>query len=187
MSDSATTKDKHLLLVDDDATFSQVLARALQRRGFKVDCADSVTAALPLAEATPPDFALVDLRMPGESGLALIPRLLELNADMRIVVLTGYASIATAVEAIKLGAVHYLTKPTDADEITAAFGREAGDANIEVTDRPIPLNRLEWEHIQRVLEECDGNISETARRLGMHRRTLQRKLQKRPARFRATE
>lgn len=178
---------KRLLLVDDDATFAQVLTRALERRGFTVDCADCVAAALPLAERAPPDFAVVDLKMPGESGLALIPRLLALNAKARIVVLTGYASITTAVEAIKLGAVHYLTKPTDADEILAAFDRETGDTNIEVTDRPIPLNRLEWEHIQRVLNECDGNISETARRLGMHRRTLQRKLQKRPSRFRAEE
>lgn len=187
MNTATMEQPGRILLVDDDDTFVQVLARVLRRRGFTVDCADCVAAAVPLAEQTPPDFALVDLKMPGESGLALIPKLLALNAGMRIVVLTGYASIATAVEAIKLGAVHYLTKPTDADEIMAAFEHEAGNANIEVTGKPIPLNRLEWEHIQRVLNECDGNISETARRLGMHRRTLQRKLQKRPAKFGAKE
>lgn len=175
------TDTQSLLLVDDDATFRQVLARSLARRGFSVSQAESVTQALEQARLAPPAYAVVDLSMPTESGLHLIAPLLELNPDMRIVVLTGYASIATAVEAIKLGAVHYLTKPADADEVVAAFEHEGGDEAVTVTEQPIPLNRVEWEHIQRVLQECDGNISETARRLGMHRRTLQRKLQKRPS------
>lgn len=175
------TESRTLLLVDDDPTFRQVLARSLARRGFSVSQAESVVAALDLARPDPPAHAVIDLNMPEESGLRLIMPLLGLNPQMRIVVLTGYASIATAVEAIKLGAMHYLTKPADADEILAAFQRDSGNETVAVTEQPIPLNRVEWEHIQRVLQECDGNISETARRLGMHRRTLQRKLQKRPA------
>lgn len=174
--------DSELLLVDDDPTFSRVLARSLSRRGFSVRQAGDVAGALQLAREQPPDFAIVDLSMPGESGLRLIVPLLELNSAMRIVVLTGYASIATAVEAIKLGALHYLTKPADTDEICNAFCYENGNGAVDVTDQPIPLNRVEWEHIQRVLNECEGNISKTARLLGMHRRTLQRKLQKRPSR-----
>ncbi|MEW6332539.1 MAG: response regulator, partial [Pseudomonadota bacterium] len=125
---------------------------------------------------------VVDLKMPGPSGLELVKKLKELDAHTRIVVLTGYASIATAVEAIKLGAIHYLAKPADADEIVAAFQRDSGNAAVAVEVKPLPLSRLEWEHIQKVLTESGGNISETARRLGMHRRTLQRKLAKRPAR-----
>lgn len=120
--------------------------------------------------------------MPGESGLRLIPELRSLSDGVRIVVLTGYASVATAVEAIKLGATHYLAKPVDADEVVAAFGRAAGDAATPVASRPLSVDRLEWEHIQRVLAENGGSISATARSLGMHRRTLQRKLSKRPVR-----
>jgi two-component system response regulator RegA len=137
---------------------------------------------LAAAERESPEYAVIDLRMPGPSGLELVKKLKALDPHTRIVVLTGYASIATAVEAIKLGATHYLAKPADADEIVAAFSRDSGDAAAPVTAKPLPLSRLEWEHIQKVLAECDGNISETARRLGMHRRTLQRKLAKRPAR-----
>ncbi|MDZ7735297.1 MAG: response regulator transcription factor [Gammaproteobacteria bacterium] len=174
-------QDKPLLLVDDDATFRGVLARSLTKRGFSVTQADSAAAAGSMMEQQRPACAVVDLSMPGESGLRLIQPLLALNPQMRIVVLTGYASIATAVEAMKLGAIHYLTKPADADEIIAAFDQDKGDEAVAVAEQPIPLNRVEWEHIQRVLNECDGNISETARRLGMHRRTLQRKLQKRPS------
>jgi two-component system response regulator RegA len=125
---------------------------------------------------------VVDLKMPGPSGLELVRRLKELDEHTRVVVLTGYASIATAVESIKLGAVHYLAKPADADEVVAALQREAGDSDIQVDAKPLSVARLEWEHIQKVLLECQGNVSETARRLGMHRRTLQRKLNKRPAR-----
>jgi two-component system response regulator RegA len=178
---STTTPDRpDLLLVDDDATFREVLATALERRGFAVRVAVDVPSALAAAEGEPPEYAVVDLRMPGPSGLELVRRLKELDAHTRIVVLTGYASIATAVEAIKLGATHYLAKPADADEIVAAFARAQGDAAVPLRARPLSVDRLEWEHIQKVLTECKGNVSETARRLGMHRRTLQRKLGKRP-------
>jgi two-component system response regulator RegA len=172
----------NLLLVDDDQMFCQVLSAALERRGFAVHVAHSVTEGFTAAEGDPPEYAVVDLKMPGPSGLELVKKLKELDAHTRIVVLTGYASIATAVEAIKLGAVHYLSKPADADEIVAAFQRDSGNATVAVETKPTPLSRLEWEHIQKVLTECGGNISETARRLSMHRRTLQRKLAKRPTR-----
>ena len=171
-----------LLVVDDDAVFARVLAQAFERRGYSVRIGHDVATALALARTEPPEFAVIDLRMPGPSGLELVRELKSLDAHTRIVVLTGYASIATAVEAIKLGAVHYLAKPADADQIEAAFQRLEGDAAIDVPDQPLSVNRLEWEHIQQVLRECGGNISETARRLGMHRRTLQRKLNKRPVR-----
>ena len=172
-----------LLLVDDDDVFRRVLARALGRRGYAVTVAADVESAIVKAQAQPPEYAVVDLRMPGQSGLMLITRLIELDPNTRVVMLTGYASIATAVEAIKLGAIHYLAKPCDADEVVAALNkRSAGDASIAVSDSPLSINRLEWEHIQRVLAEHQGNISATARVLKMHRRTLQRKLGKRPAR-----
>jgi len=171
-----------LLLVDDDVVFCQVLSAALTRRGFMVSVAHHVDAALHLAAQDPPEYAVVDLKMPGPSGLVLVEKLTALDGHTRIVVLTGYASIATAVEAIKLGAIHYLTKPADADEIVQAFHSAAGDAAMPVADAPLSIDRLEWEHIQKVLLECQSNISATARRLGMHRRTLQRKLQKRPVR-----
>ena len=177
-----TTDGPDLLLVDDDETFCRVLAPALERRGFAVRVAHNVAEGFAAAERESPEYAVIDLKMPGPSGLELVRKLKALDAHTRIVVLTGYASIATAVEAIKLGATHYLAKPADADEIVAAFSRDTGDAAAPVTAKPLPLSRLEWEHIQKVLAECEGNISETARRLGMHRRTLQRKLAKRPAR-----
>jgi two-component system, response regulator RegA len=167
-----------LLLVDDDKTFCEVMGDALAKRGFEVRLAHDVAAGLTAAEASPPEYALVDLKMPGPSGLELVKRLKQLDEHTRIVVLTGYASIATAVEAIKLGAIHYLTKPADADEVVAAFGRADGDASAPVAHRPLSVHRLEWEHIQKVLNDSKGNVSDTARRLGMHRRTLQRKLQK---------
>jgi len=171
-----------LLLVDDDETFCRVLARALAKRGFAVTQAGDVDSALALAEANPPEYAVVDLKMPGLSGLVLVKRLKELDEETRIVMLTGFASIATAVEAIKLGATHYLAKPADADEIVAALHREGGDAEAPVTPQPLSVDRLEWEHIQKVLAEHQGNISATARALKMHRRTLQRKLAKHPVR-----
>jgi len=171
-----------LLLVDDDEVFCEVLAKALTRKGYDVQTAHNVEQAKQLAQKDPPEYAIVDLNMPGASGLTLVSYLKELDENTRTVVLTGYASIATAVEAIKLGAIHYLTKPADADEIIAAFYRTDGDSNIEVNTQPMSVNRLEWEHIQRVLTECDGNISAAARRLNMHRRTLQRKLKKHPVR-----
>lgn len=171
-----------LLLVDDDVTFANVLAEALERRGYAVRIAHDVAAGLAIARDDSPEYAVVDLKMPGPSGLELVRALQQLDEHTHIVVLTGYASIATAVEAIKLGAVHYLAKPADADEIVGAFARTEGDAATPVETRPLSVARLEWEHIQKILAECNGNISETARRLRMHRRTLQRKLTKRPVR-----
>jgi two-component system response regulator RegA len=167
-----------LLLVDDDATFRSVLARALEKRGFSVTSAESVEAALPLARANPPEFAVIDLKMHGASGLVLVQTLHELDPATRIVMLTGYASIATAVEAIKLGATQYLSKPANADEIVAAFGHHAS-TDTPLDAHPVTVDILEWEHINRVLHEQQGNISSTARALNMHRRTLQRKLAKR--------
>ncbi|HEY6093893.1 MAG TPA: response regulator transcription factor [Gallionellaceae bacterium] len=175
-----TLEGAELLLVDDDVTFCQVLARALGKRGFHVTVAHSVEEALPLASANPPEFAVVDLKMSGASGLQLIQALHEHDAATRIVVLTGYASIATAVEAIKLGATQYLSKPANADEIVAAFGHLAS-ADTPLNTQPSSISRVEWEHIQRVLQEHNGNISATARALNMHRRTLQRKLGKYPS------
>ncbi|MDR2876065.1 MAG: response regulator transcription factor [Methylobacillus sp.] len=169
-----------LLLADDDTTFCEVMSRVLRRRGFEVGIAHDAESAFRLAEADPPEYALVDLKMPGESGLVLVRRLHALEPATRIVVLTGYASISTAIEAIKLGATHYLTKPVDADDIIAAFQRDQGDETVSVAANPLSVDRLEWEHIQRVLAEHDGNISATARALNMHRRTLQRKLSKHP-------
>lgn len=171
-----------LLLVDDDDTFRTVLARALERRGYAVTCAANVDSALTKALAQPPEYAVVDLKMPGESGLVLIEKLIELDPNTRIVMLTGYASIATAIEAIKLGAIHYLAKPCDADEVVVALNKSIeGDSSLPVSESPLTVNRLEWEHIQRVLAEHQGNISSTARALKMHRRTLQRKLGKHPS------
>lgn len=174
------TEKPSLLLVDDDATFRTVLSRALEKRGFSVTAADSVENALPLANANPPEYAVLDLKMDGASGLVLVQKLHELDPATRIVMLTGYASIATAVEAIKLGATQYLSKPANADEIVAAFGHNAR-SDIPLETQPATVERLEWEHIQRVLRENGDNISATARTLNMHRRTLQRKLSKRPS------
>lgn len=172
---------RHCLVVDDDADFRAVLGKALARRGYRVSAAADTAAGLALAAADPPHDVVLDLRLGDESGLEFITPLLARSPRARIVVLTGFASIATAVQAIKLGAVHYLTKPADADDIIAAFARQAGDASVELASRPTPLEHLEWEHIQNTLLACDGNISVAAKRLGLHRRTLQRKLQKRPS------
>ncbi|MDD2684920.1 MAG: response regulator transcription factor [Gallionella sp.] len=170
-----------LLLVDDDITFCTVLSKALERRGFSVSVAHSVETAIPLAKTNPPEYAVADLKMDGASGLELVRTLHELDPNTRIVMLTGYASIATAVEAIKLGATQYLAKPANADEIVAAFAH-AADASKPIQVQPTKIDALEWEHIQRVLRENDNNISATARALNMHRRTLQRKLSKPPSR-----
>lgn len=169
-----------LLLVDDDPTFCQVLGQALATRGFSVFIAGDLAEATLLAKDHEPEYAVIDLRIGQESGLALIEQLKQQDENTRIVMLTGYASIATAVEAIKLGATHYLTKPTDADEIMAALKRDSGDASVPPSKRPISVQRLEWEHLQKVLTDCGGNISAAARALSMHRRTLQRKLNKHP-------
>lgn len=175
-----------LLIVDDDAVFARVLARALSSRGFEVETADDADSAYAAARRMQPRFCVLDLKLGEHNGLRLIPELKALAPEMRILLLTGYASIATAVEAIKRGAHDYLSKPVDADAVVRALQDvdtipAEGD---DTSDAPLPLRRLEWEHIQRVLTECDGNISETARRLGMHRRTLQRKLAKHPVRER---
>ena len=171
-----------LLVVDDEPVFRQVMVRALTRRGFDVLQAESGDDALTQAETHCPEYILLDLKLGNDSGLLLIERLLAIDPQTRIVILTGYASITTAVEAIKLGAVNYLTKPVDADQVLEAFERIEGRADVALAADPLSVDRLEWEHIQRVLAENGGNISATARALKMHRRTLQRKLGKRPVR-----
>lgn len=185
MSDEISAEGEelpHLLLVDDDPTFTRVMARAMDRRGLRVSVAGSAEEGLAIAEQDTPDYAVLDLKMGGDSGLVLLPKLLELDAEMRVVILTGYSSIATAVEAIKRGACNYLCKPADADDVLTALLSEHANLETLVPENPMSVDRLQWEHIQRVLSEHEGNISATARALGMHRRTLQRKLQKRPVR-----
>lgn len=167
-----------LLLVDDDRAFRERLGAALELRGFEVRAAADPEQALALAGQESPELALVDLRMPGGSGLDLVRALKALDAATRIVVLTGYGSIATALEAVRLGACHYLTKPADVDEILAALGGERPQDPAREGDTP-SLDLVEWEHLQRVLGDCAGNLSEAARRLGLHRRSLQRKAAKR--------
>jgi len=171
-----------VLIVDDDQVFRDRMARALRDRGYEVRAAGDYEAAMALARQESPEFAAVDLRMPGRSGLELVRDLLGIDASTKIVVLTGYGSIATAVDAIRLGAIHYLSKPADADGLLSAFARgEAPPLQPRTDDFQAPsLARAEWEHINRVLSDCGGNISEAARRLGIHRRSLQRKLYKRP-------
>jgi two-component system response regulator RegA len=171
------------LVIDDDETFNAVLVRALERRGHPAHGVTDAQEAPGAARELRPARVVLDLNIAGVSGLALIPPLLAIDPGCRIVVLTGYASIATAVDAIKLGAVHYLAKPVEVDAILAAFDAVDGaGADTAVSAEPLSVNRLEWEHIQRVLREHDGNISATARALKMHRRTLQRKLGKKPVR-----
>lgn len=171
-----------ILLVDDDQVFCEVLARALKKRDYQVYTAHDKQHIVELARQEDADYAIVDLRIGTDSGLAVIKELLEINPELRIVVLTGYASISTAVEAIKLGAIHYLTKPAEADEILKAFYHDQGDETAEVNQHPMSAKRLEWEHLHKVLGDYDGNISAAARAMGMHRRTLQRKLAKKPVR-----
>ena len=168
-----------LLIVEDDEAFARTLGRSFERRGYRVLVAHGLDdAAAHLAEHSP-GYAVVDLKLKGNtSGLACVQLLHEHDPDMLIVVLTGFASIATAVEAIKLGAVQYLAKPSNTDDIEAAFGHVAGNAEIELTARSTSIKTLEWERIHAVLAETDFNISEAARRLGLHRRTLARKLEK---------
>ena len=169
------------LIIDDDPSFNAILVRTLERRGYPARGALGAGEALALAREIVPNRVVLDLNLNGSSGLALIPELLAINAACRIVVLTGYASIATAVDAIKLGAVQYLAKPVEIEAILAAFeSDDTPDFDLPASDEPLSVDRLEWEHIQRVLNENDGNISATARALKMHRRTLQRKLSKRP-------
>ncbi|MBU6280954.1 response regulator [bacterium] len=171
-----------ILVVDDDHLLRERLARAFRDRGHEVSVAADADSALEVLAGDPPERAVVDLRMPGRSGLDLVRDLLERIPAMRIVVLTGYGSIATAIEAIRMGATYYLHKPADADEVLAAFDRDstAPDEAARNDVTTPSLARAEWEHINRVLADCGGNVSEAARRLGLHRRSLQRKLQKYP-------
>jgi two-component system response regulator RegA len=173
-----------ILLVDDDASLRERLARALEKRGYLVRTAEDYDSALPIARESAPEFAVVDLRMPGPSGLELIRALKEIDPETRIVVLTGYGSIATTIDAMRLGAVYYLQKPADADDILAAFARaEAPPLEVLPDDLDPPsLERVKWEHLSRVLADCGGNVSEAARKLKLHRRSLQRMLQKFPPR-----
>lgn len=172
---------EHVLLVDDDAVFVEVMARALQKRGFTVSTAASVDEAEGLLDKHNFNKALIDLKMEGRSGLALIQSLAQRQPTCRTLMLTGYSSITTAVEAIRLGAHNYLCKPASIQDVLEAFG-DKSSTDIQIPDKPPSVERVEWEHIQKVLAENDGNISATARALGMHRRTLQRKLLKRPVR-----
>ncbi|MDR6535636.1 response regulator transcription factor [Variovorax soli] len=168
-----------LLIVEDDAAFARTLSRSFERRGYEVLMAADAGQVTALLKDHSPGYAVVDLKLAGgASGLACVQMLHEHDPTMLIVVLTGYASIATAVEAIKLGACHYLAKPSNTDDIEAAFGRAQGDAEVALTERSTSIKTLEWERIHEVLAETGFNISETARRLGMHRRTLARKLGK---------
>ena len=179
-----TDPNRDILIVEDDELFARVMSKALKNRGFNSSCASSVEVAKGIIKDDNFDFAILDLNLGGESSLELIPVLKDTFAQIRILILTGYASIATAVEAIKLGADNYLAKPADTDEILSAmivnFGEESTRHDFEDKLETMSVRRLEWEHIQRVLMENDGNISATARQLNMHRRTLQRKLQKKP-------
>jgi two-component system response regulator RegA len=171
------TDARSLLIVDDDGAFRERLIRAMRDRGYEATGVGDHRSAIEAARADSPELALVDLRLPGESGLSVVRDLKALDSSTIVVVLTGYGSIATAVESIKLGAAGYLTKPADADQIVAAF---AGTQPADEAAAP-SLARVEWEHIQRILADCGGNVSQAARLLGIHRRSLQRKLSKRPA------
>ncbi|KQN91944.1 two-component system response regulator [Sphingomonas sp. Leaf67] len=171
--------DRRLLIVEDDATFARTLCRSFERRGYAVEVIGGPDRLDDVARGFEPEYAVVDLRLGGASGLACVSALSAIDSTMRIVVLTGFASIATAVEAIKLGATNYLTKPANTDEIEAAFAKVDGNPEADLTAAPTSIKTLEWEHIHQTLADTGFNISEAARRLGMHRRTLARKLDKR--------
>ncbi|QQD19207.1 response regulator transcription factor [Spongiibacter nanhainus] len=176
---SPPAASRHLLLVEDDAAFARTLSKSFERRGYRVCHAASLEGVQELLATESPGYAVVDLKLEGEaSGLACVQALHQHDPDMLIVVLTGYASIATAVEAVKLGACHYLAKPSNTDDIEAAFNGAEGNASVEISGRATSIKTLEWERIHQTLAETGFNISETARRLGMHRRTLARKLAK---------
>jgi two-component system response regulator RegA len=184
MSDARSSEpkaDRRLLIVDDDKSFLDRLARAMESRGFQVSTAESVAAGLAHVAASPPAFAVVDMRLNDGNGIEVISALKAKRPDARAVVLTGYGNIATAVTAVKLGAIDYLAKPADADDVYAALTAEPGQ-KAEPPEKPMSADRVRWEHIQRVYELCGRNVSETARRLNMHRRTLQRILAKRAPR-----
>ncbi|MCO6384166.1 MAG: ActR/PrrA/RegA family redox response regulator transcription factor [Vannielia sp.] len=171
-------EDKSLLIVDDDEPFLRRLARAMEKRGFEPEMAGSVAAGRAIATARPPAYAVIDLRLEDGNGLDVVETIREKRPDAKVVVLTGYGAIATAVAAVKIGATDYLSKPADANEVTAAL-LASGDELPPPPENPMSADRVRWEHIQRVYELCDRNVSETARRLNMHRRTLQRILAKR--------
>lgn len=170
--------DASLLIVDDDGPFLRRLARAMETRGFEVEVAESVTEGIAKSKIRPPKYAVVDLRLGDGNGLDVIEAIRESRTDTRVIMLTGYGNIATAVTAVKLGAVDYLSKPADADEVFNALTQRPGE-KADVPENPMSADRVRWEHIQRVYEMCERNVSETARRLNMHRRTLQRILAKR--------
>ncbi len=170
--------DKSLLIVDDDAPFLNRLSRAMEKRGYQVRLAESVAAGLAEVGKAPPKYAVIDMKLEDGNGLDVIAALRKVRADARPVMLTGFGNIATAVEAVKLGAIDYLAKPANADDVDAALMAEPGKKP-EPPENPMSADRVRWEHIQRVYELCDRNVSETARRLNMHRRTLQRILAKR--------
>jgi len=172
------TGERSLLIIDDDEPFRTRLARAMEKRGFAVQTADSVASGVALAKSAPPSYAVVDLRLADGSGLDVVQSLRIARADCRIVMLTGYGNIATAVAAVKAGAIDYLAKPATADDVEAAL-LASPDSRPKPPEQPMSADRVRWEHIQRVFELCDRNVSETARRLNMHRRTLQRILAKR--------
>ncbi|MBB3964489.1 ActR/PrrA/RegA family redox response regulator transcription factor [Rhizobium metallidurans] len=177
-SDDDIGPDASLLIVDDDGPFLRRLARAMETRGFEVETAESVAEGVAKSNSSPPKYAVVDLRLGDGNGLDVIEAIRQKRDDTRIVVLTGYGNIATAVTAVKLGAVDYLAKPADADDVYAALTQRSGE-KAELPENPMSADRVRWEHIQRVYEICERNVSETARRLNMHRRTLQRILAKR--------
>ena len=177
-----TSEQPNLLLVDDDEVFCQVLSKAIMRREYNVEVAYSEDQAVEICAWQHPEFAIVDLRIDRDSGLNVIKRLIEQEQGIRIVVLTGYASISTAVESIKLGAIHYLTKPAQVDDIIQAFYFDEGNTGANISTQSMSTKRVEWEHLQKVLSDHQGNISAAARAMGMHRRTLQRKLAKKPVR-----
>ncbi|MBW8908522.1 response regulator transcription factor [Mesorhizobium sp. RCC_202] len=174
-----TMPDGSLFIVEDDATFARTLKRSFEKRDYEVTVCPDREALLAALQTAVPAYAVVDLKLGAGSGLECVKLLSARDASIRIVVLTGFASIATAVEAIKLGACHYLAKPANTDDIEAAFGRGAGDTSVQLSSRPTSIKNLEWERIHETLVETGFNISETARRLGLHRRTLARKLEKR--------
>lgn len=171
--------DRQLIIIEDDEKFAATLKRSFERRGYDVVHARGLSEAITALTAFAPRYAVIDLKLDGESGLACVRALAEHDPSMLIVVLTGFASIATAVEAIKLGASHYLAKPSNTDDIEAAFRKGEGDVDTAIGQQATSIKNLEWERIHQTLVETDFNISETARRLGMHRRTLARKLEKR--------
>ncbi len=181
MTEYAIPQDNTLLILDDDAPFRTRLGRALEQRGFNVETVETVTQARAKVRANPPAFAVLDMRLEDGNGMDVIDQLHQIRPDSKMVMLTGYGNLATAVSAVKRGAVDYLAKPADADDVCKALLAQKGEAP-EPPENPMSADRVRWEHIQRVYELCGKNVSETARRLSMHRRTLQRILAKRAPR-----